>query len=118
MISSGCGSWSCAWAAEARNKAIRMPQIVFTQQSLLLEATKATTFVAPIFDASQARGDRTTNFSFSKNLGWFGVPPSDGSNGLDWLTGLQAVRACAVARHAKCERDARDDPVYFSSMNN
>src|SRR5438093_13083693 len=39
-------------------------------------------------------------WGFSMNLGWFGVPPSGGSNGLDRLKpGLQAVRGCMVPMH-------------------
>ena len=34
------------------------------------------------------------------NLGWFGVPPSGGSNGLDRpKPGLQAFRGCMVPMH-------------------
>src|SRR6266550_350283 len=39
------------------------------------------------------------------NLGWFGVPPSGGSNGLDRLKpGLQAVSGFMVPMHANDER--------------
>src|SRR5688572_26401562 len=47
----------------------------------------------------------------SRNLGWFGVPPSGGSNVLHRLKpGLQAVRDCIVPMHAEKRKGASQEP--------
>ena len=44
------------------------------------------------------------------NLGWFGVPPSGGANGLDRLKpGLQAVGGFMVPMHGHKTVKARQD---------
>ena len=46
------------------------------------------------------------------NLGWFGVPPSGGSNGLDRMKpGLQAVRGCMVLMHGMKVVGAFHEPL-------
>src|SRR5437016_2467268 len=45
---------------------------------------------------------RSKSWGLSMNLGWFGVPPSGGANGLDRLKpGLQAVSGFTVPMHAE-----------------
>jgi hypothetical protein len=66
----------------------------------------------------QKRDDRRGRGSHSMNLGWFGVPPSGGSNGLDRLKpGLQAVRGFMVPMHAKKRKGALHEPARPSNCS-
>jgi hypothetical protein len=59
----------------------------------------------------QAKSER----GLSMNLGWFGVPPSGGLNGLNRLKpGLQAVSGFMVPMHAKKRKEAFHEPARAS----